>query len=58
MNYTTLVVLNDGETYSTISGCSMIVVDEKTLERIQNGESIKDILPILEIGLTEYNLKV
>jgi len=53
--YTTLVVLNDGETYTTVSGCSLIVVNEQQLEDISNGELIKDIRPILEIGLQEYH---
>lgn len=52
--YTTLVVLNDGETYSTISGASLVVVDQDTLKRIENGESLKDVSVILEIGLTQY----
>lgn len=53
--YTTLVVLNDGDTWTTVSGCSLIVVNEQQLEDISNGELIKDIRPILEIGLQEYH---
>ena len=53
--YTTLVVLNDGDTWTTVSGCSLIVVNEQQLEDISNGESIKKIRPILEIGLQEYH---
>jgi len=53
--YTTLVVLNDGETYTTVSGCSLVVVNEQQLEDISNGKQIKNIRPILEIGLQEYH---
>lgn len=54
IGYTTLVVLNDGETYSQIAGCSLIVVDDATLEKVANGAKVSDINPILEIGLQEY----
>ena len=53
--YTTLVVLNDGDTWTTVSGCSLIVVNEQQLEDISNGQRIKNIQPILEIGLQEYH---
>lgn len=53
--YTTLVVLNDGDTWTTVSGCSLIVVNEQQLEDISNGQRIKNIRPILEIGLQEYH---
>lgn len=55
VGYTTLVVLSDGETYSQIAGCSLIVVDDDTLEKISNGMKVSDIDPILEIGLQEYH---
>jgi hypothetical protein len=57
MPYTTLVVLSDGTTYSGVNGCSLIVVDDETLERIENGEKVKDVPVVLEIGLQEYHPK-
>lgn len=56
-NLTTLVVLNDGETFSAVGGCSMIVVTLEQLEQLNNGTSPKDIQPVLEIGLMEYHDK-
>lgn len=53
--YTTLVVLNDGDTWTTVSGCSLIVVNEMMLEELNAGNPVKDIKPILEIGLQEYH---
>ncbi len=35
--YTTLVVLNDGDTWTTVSGCSLIVVNEMMLEELNAG---------------------
>jgi hypothetical protein len=57
MTYTTFVVLSDGETYSAVSGSSLIVVNEDSLKRIENGEKIRNVPVILEIGLQEYHLK-
>lgn len=54
---TTLVVLNDGETFTGVAGCSLIVVTPEQLEQLDNGTSPKDIQPVLEIGLTEYHDK-
>jgi hypothetical protein len=57
MPYTTLVVLSDGTTYSGVSGCYLMVVDDNSLQRIENGEHIKNVPVILEIGLQEYHPK-
>lgn len=57
MPYTTLVVLGDGETYSTVSGSSLIVVNEDSLKMIENGEKIRNVPVVLEIGLQEYHPK-
>jgi len=49
--------LGDGETYSTVSGSSLIVVNEDSLKMIENGEKIRNVPVVLEIGLQEYHPK-
>jgi len=50
-----VVVLGDGETFSTAEGCSIVIITEDQLEEVSSGiEKISDITPILEIGLSEY----
>lgn len=48
----TLVVLNDGETYSDISGCSIVVVNQAGMELLEAGYSLKDITPEAEIAMS------
>ena len=47
----TLVVLNDGETYSEISGCSIVVVNQAGMELLEAGYKLKDITPEVEIAM-------
>ena len=47
----TLVVLNDGETYSDISGCSIVVVNQAGMELLEAGYRLKDITPEVEIAM-------
>lgn len=47
----TLVVLSDGETYSDISGCSIIVVDQDAMNLLEAGYKVSDVIPISEITL-------
>ena len=55
MSTVAVVVLGDGETFSTAEGCSIIIITKDQLEEVSSGiEKISDITPILEIGLTEY----
>jgi hypothetical protein len=50
-----VVVLGDGETFSTAEGCSIVIITKDQLEEVSEGfEKISDITPILEIGLSEY----
>jgi hypothetical protein len=50
--YVTIVVLNDGETYSDIAGCSLCVVPMKQYESvIAAGGDARDFQPVVEIGL-------
>ena len=55
MSTVAVVVLGDGETFSTLEGCSIVIITEDQLEEVSSGiEKIFDITPILEIGLSEY----
>ena len=55
MSTVAVVVLSDGETFSTAEGCSIVIITEDQLEEVSSGiEKISDIIPILEIGLSEY----
>jgi hypothetical protein len=47
----TLVVLNDGETYSEISGCSIVVINQAGMELLEAGYRLKDITPEVEIAM-------
>ncbi len=35
----TIVVLNDGETYSSLLGCEILVLDEKAMRMIEDGKA-------------------
>jgi len=35
----TIVVLNDGETYSNLEGCEILVLDEKAMQMIEDGNA-------------------
>ena len=55
MSTVAVVVLSDGETFSTAEGCSIVIITKDQLEEVSSGiEKISDIIPILEIGLSEY----
>lgn len=50
--FVTVVVLNDGETFTDVSGCSICVIPYEQYEKtIQEGGDAKDFEPIVEIGL-------
>jgi hypothetical protein len=51
-NFVTIVVLNDGETFTDIRGCSICVVPEEQYNSVvDSGGDAKDFEPIVEIGL-------
>lgn len=51
-DFVTVVVLNDGETFTDVAGCSICVIPmEQYLQAINNGGDAKDFEPIVEIGL-------
>ncbi len=48
----TIVVLNDGETYTDAKGCSIVVIKNEDADLLARGQvNVKDITPIAEIGI-------
>ena len=57
--FVTVVVLNDGETFTDISGCSICVVPlEQYEEAIRSGGDARDFQPVVEIGLDNMTIPV
>jgi hypothetical protein len=57
--FVTVVVLNDGETFTDISGCSICVVPlEKYEEAIRSGGDARHFEPVVEIGLDNMTIPV
>lgn len=55
--YVTLVVLNDGETYSDIHGCSICVVPfEQYRDVVNSGGDASDFKPVAEFGLSNMSI--
>ena len=56
-NMVTIVVLNDGETYTDIHGCSICVIPLADYERVvKMGGDARDFKPVVEMAL--YNVSV
>jgi hypothetical protein len=50
-----IVILNDGETYSDIRGCSICIITREEQEALDNGSiTCGDLKPIVEIGLSKF----
>jgi len=50
--FVTVVVLNDGETFTDISGCSICIVPaDQYEEAIRSGGDARDFKPVVEIAL-------
>jgi len=48
----TIVVLPDGETWNTLSGCSIVVINDQQFDDLCYGRiDAGDLIPIAEIGL-------
>ena len=55
----TIVVLSDGQTWNTLSGCSILVIDDKQFDDLCNDRiDAGDLTPITEIGLLEATTPV
>ena len=51
-DFVTVVVLNDGETFTDVRGCSICVIPiEQYNSVIESGGDAKDFDPVVEIGL-------
>jgi hypothetical protein len=51
-DFVTVVVLNDGETFTDVRGCSICVIPiEQYNSVIESGGDAKDFEPVVEIGL-------
>ena len=48
-----ILVLNDGDTWSGVDGCSICLITEEDHEALCQGSEPSDITPILEIGLSD-----
>jgi len=54
-DFVTIVVLNDGETFTDVSGCSICVVPRKQYESvIEAGGNADEFEPVLAIGLDQW----
>jgi hypothetical protein len=50
----TIIVLPDGETWNTISGCSVVVIDEAQFQDLcEDRIDAGDLKPIVEIALRD-----
>jgi len=50
-----IIILNDGETWSTIDGCSICTITEEEFKKLCNDEiTAGDLNPISEMGLSYY----
>lgn len=39
----TMVVLNDGETYTSMEGCEVLVLKQRGLDRLDEGHEVNDL---------------
>lgn len=54
-NTYTIIVLNDGETWSTAAGCSLCVISDDDMAKLESGEiTPRDLQPISEIGFSNH----
>ena len=51
----TIVVLNDGDAYTGVDGCSICVITPEANAMLEQGSSPKDITPLLEIALKDVS---
>lgn len=57
MKHATIVILNDGETWTIVDGCSLAVITEADLQELENGsKEVKDLRPIMELGIRDITL--
>jgi hypothetical protein len=50
-----VIVLSDGETWETVEGQSICIIDEDQYAKLCNDEiSARDLQPVVELGLKDY----
>lgn len=54
--FVTVVVLNDGETFTNIRGCTICVIPIEQYRKAINGGDAKDFEPVAEIALDSLPL--
>ena len=55
--YITLCVLNDGETFTDVSGCKLIVVNSEHYDEvILEGGDAKDLSPLAVVDLSSLSI--
>ena len=52
-----IVVLDDGETYSGVDGASICLISDEDMKKLWEGESLKDIKPVFEMGLKDWTIR-
>jgi len=51
-DFVTIVVLNDGETFTDIAGCSICIIPRRQYDEVvATGGDAMDFEPVVEIGL-------
>ncbi len=56
-DFVTIVVLNDGETFTDIRGCSICVIPLEDYEKVlDQGGDAKDFTAVVEISLDSINI--
>ena len=54
----TLVILNDGSTYTDVSGCTLAVVTREDYEKmVESSGEAKDLTPVVEISLQDITIR-
>lgn len=47
-----ILILNDGETYSSVRGCCIAIITDEEADALDRGQiDCRDLKPIAEIGL-------
>lgn len=50
----TIIILNDGDTWSTINQCSVVVITDAQFQDLCNDRcDVKDLTPVAEIALLD-----
>lgn len=53
-----ILVLNDGDTWSGVDGCSLCIITEEDHEQLCEGLEPSDINPVFELALRDVTLQI